>query len=298
MKRAVCIGNVSYDVTMLVPSYPEENTKNRIDKKYECGGGPAATAAYVLGSWGIDTTFIGSVGYDTHGRKIIEEFKNIRVNTEYITVDQNVDTTLSFIVVNEQNGSRTTFAHRPDGLKAKLKKSIRADLILVDGQEDEIAMEVLKDNPKAISIIDAGRVKEPVIKLAKMVKYLVCSRNFAEDYTGITIDFNNPETIANIFNKLEADFKNIVVITLEAKGSLYKKDNQIKLMPSISVKQVDSTGAGDIFHGAFAYCLLNGFDLEKTIKIANITGALSVTKIGTRQSVYPLEDVMKIYETV
>lgn len=298
MKRAICIGNVSYDVTMMVPNYPEENTKNRIDKKVECGGGPAATAAYVLGKWGIDTTFVGSVGYDTHGKKIIDEFRNVQVNTDYITVDSDEETTLSFIVVNEQTGSRTTFAYRPRNLDCTLKKRIQADLILVDGQEKDVAIQVLKDNPKAISMIDAGRVTDSVLELAKMVQYLVCSKNFAEDYTGIKIDFNNSQSIIDVFNKLETDFKNTVVITLEAKGSLYKKDGTIKLMPSIQVKQVDSTGAGDIFHGAFAYCLLQGYDIEKAIKIANITGALSVTKIGTRNSVFPVDEVMKFYETI
>lgn len=298
MKKAICIGNVSYDVTMLVPTYPEENTKNRIDKKVECGGGPAATAAYVLGTWGMETIFIGSVGYDTHGKKIIDEFKKVNVNTDYMTVDSDEETTLSFIVVNEQTGSRTTFAHRPRNLDCTLKKPLQADLILVDGQEKDVAIQVLKDNPKAISMIDAGRVNDNVIELAKMVQYLVCSKNFAEDYTGIKIDFNNHQTIIDMFAKLEQDFKNTVVITLESKGALYKKDNSIRLMPSIDVKQVDSTGAGDIFHGAFAYCLLQGYDIEKTIKISNITGALSVTKIGTRNSVFPIDEVMKLYETV
>lgn len=298
MKKAICIGNVSYDVTMLVPTYPEENTKNRIDKKVECGGGPAATAAYVLGTWGMETIFIGSVGYDTHGKKIIDEFKKVNVNTDYMTVDSDEETTLSFIVVNEQTGSRTTFAHRPRNLDCTLKKPLQADLILVDGQEKDVAVQVLKDNPKAISMIDAGRVNDNVIELAKMVQYLVCSKNFAEDYTGIKIDFNNHQTIIDVFAKLEQDFKNTVVITLESKGALYKKDNSIRLMPSIDVKQVDSTGAGDIFHGAFAYCLLQGYDIEKTIKISNITGALSVTKIGTRNSVFPIDEVMKLYETV
>jgi sugar/nucleoside kinase (ribokinase family) len=74
------------------------------------------------------------------------------------------------------------------------------------------------------------------------------------------------------------------------------QDNIIKLMPSIKVTPIDSTGAGDIFHGAFTYCIAKGYDIEKTLKISNITAGLSVTKIGGRNSVFPLEEVMKIYE--
>jgi sulfofructose kinase len=67
-------------------------------------------------------------------------------------------------------------------------------------------------------------------------------------------------------------------------------------MPSINVTPVDTTGAGDLFHGAFTYCLAANYDLEKTLRISNITGALSVTKMGGRNSVFPLEEVLKIYE--
>lgn len=298
MKKALCIGNVSYDITMLVQEFPLENTKNRIDKKVECGGGPASNAAFVLGRYGIDTTFIGSVGNDTFGQRIINEFNSIGVHTEYMTIDPEIETTMSFIVVNELNGSRTTFAHRPKDLHAKLLKKIKTDLILVDGQELETSIKAIKENPKAITIIDAGRVKEEVITLAKMVQYLVCSKNFAEEYTGLKLDTTNPISMIDIYEKLEHDFKNTIVITLESKGSLYKKDGKIKIMPSIQVKQVDSTGAGDIYHGAFAYALLQGFDLEKTIKFSNIVGALSVTKVGSRYSVFPLKDVMTIYDQI
>ena len=63
-------------------------------------------------------------------------------------------------------------------------------------------------------------------------------------------------------------------------------------MPSIKVKAVDTTAAGDIFHGAFTYGMAKGFDFEKTLKIANMAGAISVTRIGGRNSI-PTEDEMR-----
>ncbi|MDD4027880.1 MAG: PfkB family carbohydrate kinase, partial [Bacilli bacterium] len=137
-----------------------------------------------------------------------------------------------------------------------------------------------------------GRNIPNVVELAKKVDYVVCSREFAESYTGINIDFSDVESIKNIYSKMSSDFKN-VVITLEEKGSLYKNGNNIIVMPSIKVSVKDSTGAGDYFHGAFVYCLINGFDMDKTIKISNVTGALSTTKVGARNSVPSLEEVMK-----
>ena len=144
-------------------------------------------------------------------------------------------------------------------------------------------------------MIDAGRFNDNVVELAKMVDYVVCSKNFAEDYTKMRVNIHDSKEIKEMYKKLTKDFKN-VIITLEDKGALYQKDNIIKVMPSIKVKPVDSTGAGDIFHGAFAYCLLNNFDIEKTIMISNITGAISVTRLGGRYSMPSLKEVMDIYE--
>jgi sulfofructose kinase len=294
--KILCIGHASYDITIPFEGYPIENTKNRVDEKYECGGGPASNAAYLLGKWGLETTFIGVLGDDVYGHRIVDEFKGVNVNTDHVEFDKEGETTLSFIIVNKKNGSRTVLAHRLPNMELKRKCDIKADIILIDGQELEASLDAIENNPNAISILDAGSLKEANVILGKKVNYLVCSKSFAEDFTKIKIDFNNPKSIAEVYNIMNNEFKNNIIITLEAKGCLYMKDGKIKLMPSINVTPVDTTGAGDIFHGAFTYCIANGYDLEKTLKISNITGALSVTRMGGRNSVFPLEEVMKIYE--
>ncbi len=296
MKKIVCIGHASYDITIPLNEYPKENSKNRVDEKIGCGGGPASNAAYLLGKWGMNACFIGVLGKDIYGEKIKQEFKQVNVNTDYVEIDSNHETTLSFIIVNKQNGSRTIFTYRNSGMKLKNKLKIKADIILVDGQELEASIDVINNNPDAISILDAGHVKDETLKLGKIVDYLICSRAFAEGFTNIKINLEDRNSIIETYQKMEETFKNNIIITLEDKGCLYKDNNKIKLMPSIKVKPIDSTGAGDLFHGAFAYCIANDFDIEKTLKISNITGALSVTKLGGRYSVYELEEVMKVYE--
>ncbi|HHT38388.1 MAG TPA: carbohydrate kinase family protein [Mollicutes bacterium] len=295
--KIICIGNASYDLTVPYDGFPIENTKNRVTEIVEGGGGPASNAAYLLGKWGMDTTFIGGVGKDDFGKRIIEELQSVGVNTEYIEFDDDAKTTLSIVIVNKNNGSRTTIAHRDSNMGlVNSYKDIKADVILVDGQELRASLEVMENNPNAITIIDAGRVKEEVITLAKKVKYLVCSKNFAEEFTNVKIDLNNPKSISDVYSIMLKEFKNNIIITLESEGCLYMHDNKIKLMPSIKVKAVDTTGAGDFFHGAFTYCMAQNFDIETSLKISNITGGLSVTKMGARNSVFPLEEVMKKYE--
>lgn len=293
--KALCIGHASYDFTMPMNSYPIENSKYRVTDAVGCGGGPASNAAYLLAKWGIDTYFAGVVGKDDNGRKIKDEFVKIGVNTKYLEMVPNNDTTISFIIVNNKTGTRTVFTKKDKDIKLSKTIDLKADLILVDGQELEASKKAIKNNPKAISMIDAGRMNSDVVELAKMVDYVACSRVFAEDYTKMRINLHDSASLKEIFKIMTKDFKN-VVITLEDKGALYQKDNKIKLMPSIKVKQVDSTGAGDIFHGAFAYSLLNNFDIEKTIMLSNITGAISVTRLGGRYSMPTLKEVKDMYK--
>ena len=75
-------------------------------------------------------------------------------------------------------------------------------------------------------------------------------------------------------------------------------DGEYKLIPSIKVKAVDTTGAGDIFHGAFTYFISHGYNLEDTCRLANITGALSTLRIGGRNSVPLLKAVLERSEEI
>lgn len=293
--KALCIGNVAYDFTMPMENYPKENIKYRVENAVSCGGGPASNAAYLLSLWGVNTYFAGVIGNDDNGKKIKEEFKKVNVNTKFLEIDKDNDTAMSFVLINQKNGSRTIFTKRSNKMKLTKEINVKPNLILIDGQELEASKKVLENNPFAISIIDAGRIKPEVIELAKMVDYVVCSKDFAEEFTKIKIDLKDKEVLERIFNKLENNFKN-VIITVEENGTLYKKDNVVKLVPTIDVKEVDSTGAGDIFHGAFAYCLLKKYDIEKSIKIANIAGAISVTRLGGRYSMPSLKEVMSTYK--
>jgi len=292
--KVLCIGHASYDVTMPMESFPIENTKYRINDVIECGGGPASNAAYLLAKWGIDTYFAGVVGKDENGKKIKKEFEKVGVNTTYLELDSKSETTLSIIINNKKNGSRTIFTKRNKKMEMKKEISDKFDIILMDGEEPKAGKKLIKDNPDAITIMDAGTMRPAVVELSKLVDYVVCSKAFAEDYTGIRINIQDSDTMKKIFKALDKDFKN-VVITLESKGAVYQDDNKIKLMPTLKVEPVDSTGAGDIFHGSFVYGLANGFDMEKIIMMSNITGALSVTRLGGRFSMPSLKEVKDMY---
>ncbi len=297
MMKVLCIGHSSWDITVPVDDYPTENTKYRYNEKYSAGGGPASNAAYLLGKWGIETVIASVVGSDDFGTKIKKEFQDINVNTNYIETSYDKDTSLSFILINKKNASRTVFnvatEHPP--LK-KLTYDFTPDIVFTDGHDYGASQNALSKYQNAISIIDAGRVTPELLELCKYVKYIVCSKGFAETVTGFKFDFTNPGTLVAIYNKLQNKYPNSsLVITLEEKGCLYQAGNEIKIMPGLKVDAVDTTGAGDIFHGAFTYGIANNFDMEKTITLANIAAGLSVTKIGSRLSIPTLSEVLDYY---
>ena len=297
--KIVCIGHGTYDITLPVDNYPIENYKYRINKKIECGGGSAANCAYLLAKWGLNVYFVGIIGNDYYGQNVIKEFNSIGVNTEYIEKSSSVETDSSYILSNLENGSRTIITSKTSK-NANLLETVNildADYILVDGEHYETAKDVLVKNKNAVSILDAGRFSDEVIELGKMVDYLICSKEFAESFSMTNIDVNNINSLIEVYDSLKSYFKNNVIITLEEAGS-FTKTNEYKLIPSIKVRPIDSTGAGDIFHGAFIYFISKNIDLEKAIYLSSITAAISTTRIGSRYSIPDLDEVRERFEEI
>lgn len=295
--KVLCIGHASYDISCPVESYPLENVKYRLNDVYEAGGGPACNGAYLLGKWGIETYFAGAVGSDDYGNKIKKELESVSVRTNFLETSYDKGTSVSFILINKQNGSRTLFNVSKE--YPQMKKSDfteEPDIIYVDGHEYTATMTALNKYPNAISVIDAGRPSPEVLEICKHIKHIVCSLSFAEAVTKIKADYQNPSTLVELYAKLKGKYPNSnVVVTLEDKGALYCVEDQIKVMPGIKVNVLDTTGAGDIFHGAYVYGLACNFSLEKTITYANIAAGISVSKYGSRLSIPALNEVVNYY---
>lgn len=297
--KILCLGHLTYDVMLPCSEFPKENTKNRYNIKNESVGGPATVAALLLAKWNMDVHMAGKLGLDMYGAKIKSELSRNRINTSFLEISDEFQTSHSFGLANESNGSRTLFVYRQKHEEMQdFELDFEPDIILIDGYEYEQSKRLLEQNKKAITILDANKESKEIFELAKMVQYLVCSKDFAESVTEMKFDFENKQSFVKIYQKLENIFKGNIVVTLEEHGCLYKIDRKIKLLPSIKVKTVDSTGAGDIFHGAFTYGLANGFDYEKTLKYANLAGALSVTKLGACNSIPNLQELEEIYEQI
>ncbi len=300
--KVLCVGQTSYDISCVVKAYPQENFKHDINEKYENGGGTAANEASLLSKWGIETYLVSAIGADSYGDKIKKELEMFSVKTNYFETMYDKNTSTSFILMNKSNGSRTIFNINSDDSLPHVKKAeeikIDADLIMTDGYEYHASTLLLSRYPNAISIMSATKATSEVIDLCGLCKYIICSKTFAESITGIKIDYNNTITLVTIYNKLAERFsKSNIIITLEEKGALYTDGNKIKVMPGINVNAVDTTGAGDIFHGAFAYGLLQKYDIERIVAYSNIAAGLACAQMGNKMSIPNLNNVVSHYNT-
>lgn len=292
------IGNVSYDITCPVNDYPVEGTKYYLNEKIESGGGTAANVAFLLGRWGETAYFAGVTGSDDYSTKIRKEFEQAMVKTELIETSYETGTPLSIILVNKKNGTRTRF-EVVGTTQPQLKKyeyTFVPDVIFTDGKEYAATINALNKFPTAISVLDADIVNRDLLELCKFVKYIVCSKKFAEDVTNLKIDFNNSISLVNVYKKLKSKYpNNEIIVTLESMGAMYSVNGEIKIMPGIKTKVVDPSCSGDIFHGAFVYCLANNFDIEKSVTYSNIAAGLSVGKLGGRTSIPNIKEVIGYY---
>ena len=287
--KVLCIGHATYDVVIPIENYPIENTKNRVSNSICCGGGPSANAAYLLAKWGIDTYFVGCVGADYAGNYIDAEFKSVGVKLDYFIKSKALKTTSSYIIVNTKNGSRTTLSTRNNIKNIGYKNiDIKPDIILIDGYEVELSKKVINNNKDSIVVIDAGKCTPDIVSLCHLSDYIVCSLEFAKDYT----ESNDIDTM---MKKLKDDFKGEVIITLEDKGCCYYQGDDVKTIKSIPIKPIDTTGAGDIFHGAFVYGLISKWDMYKILSFSCTTSGMSVTKLTGRKSIFPLNQIESVY---
>ena len=294
--KILCIGQSAYDITLPVKEFPDENRKYKIKEKYECGGGSSNNAAYLLALWGCDVYLASSIGKDVYGKKIKDELLKVGVNITYFE-ELPIPTTTSYIINNLSNGSRTIITNKDPRIHFNNSGNITMpfDIIFLDGNDFEMSLKVIEDNPNAIKIIDAGSIKDGVIELCKKCDYVVCSNDFAREYSKIDFKCNELEKVKSVYNRLKEDFKGTLVITLEENGSITKIDNEFVIVPSIKVDAIDSTGAGDIYHGAFTYFITHNYSLLDTLKYSNIAGALSVTKIGSKNSMPNKDEVINYH---
>ena len=291
---ALCVGHAAWDLCMFVDAYPAENSKTETKHLIESGGGPAANAAWLLGHWGVPTAFAAVVGQDDYGGKAVKELEDAGVDCRLVEHRTKHATPVSFIIVNRNAGSRTVVNRKVPSAGLRLTRpslqGLDPQLLLFDGHELDASLAAMEAFPSAVTVLDAGSLREGTAALAPKVSYLVCSERFAAQVTGeADVLAHQPDCL----RRLRELYGNVVVVTLGANGAIFNDGEQEGHLPALSVEARDTTAAGDIFHGAFAYALLKRLTLRKALQLATVAAGLSVQGQGGRPSVPELKAVLE-----
>ncbi|MCB0197590.1 MAG: carbohydrate kinase [Anaerolineae bacterium] len=282
----LCVGASSFDMTLQVSTHPAADEKTTANSLLTCGGGPAANAAVTVTRLGGTAAYVGYLGTDVYGDRHLAELKTDGVVTDFI-VRSSESTPLS-VVLAKPNGERTLVNYRgapPLPADSIDLTPLRAKVMLADGHEPELSLTAMKHARAhgSKTVLDAGSVKPGTLALADQVDYLVCSELFAQEFTG-------ESDMGTALLKLTECNPN-VVITLGAKGLIWKTPHGEGSLQAYRVNAIDTTGAGDAFHGAFALGVAQGMAWRDLLNFSSAVAALSTTQVGARIGLPYLKEV-------
>ena len=274
----LCVGAATYDLVYSVDHHPLADEKIRAKSFTACGGGPAANAALTVARLGLQAAFAGYLGNDIFGNAHIEELHQEGIHTDLVTRGS-LPSALSVVMV-KPDGSRALVNYRDPASFLSDNSfgfpKVAPRVVLFDGHEPNISPPLAKIARQRglITILDAGSVHKGTEELVTLVDFLVCSERFGLDFTG---EKNEDRAL----EKLSSYAPN-VIITVGDRGLFWRNITGSGHLDAYKVKAVDTTGAGDVFHGALAACLARKTGWLESLRFANAAGALCCKKVGAR----------------
>lgn len=251
-------------------------------------GGKGANQAVAAARLGSKVGFIGCIGNDENGKMLIENFKRNNVETKYINVVEDNPSGVANIIIAEGDNSIIVVP----GANYSITKDIidkNTDIIKsskVILLQQEIPIDVVEHivdichQNKVKTILNPAPASKIKSSIVEKVNYLTPNEHEAKL---IFEDLDIDEMLKSYPEKL--------IITEGSKGVRYSNGNEIIGVPTLKVKALDTTGAGDTFNGAFATGIARGQDLQEIIKFANKAAAISVTKFGAQSGMPYLKEI-------
>ena len=294
MIKIVGIGANVFDTLYTVGNYPKEDTKMRADDVKSSGGGPVGTGIVAASKLGAKCAFIGNLSDDNGGVFLKNDFEKYGVDTRYIKIKPGYDSFCSCIWLAKETASRTCVFFRgnvpPTEIDETSAKAIAdAEILMVDGNDMVAAIEgakIARENGTKV-LYDAGGLYEGVENLLPYADILIPSEEFALGHTG---EKTAEDAAKVLFQKYSPE---IVVITQGKEGGIIYDGDSVEKYPAFLVEAVDSNGSGDVFHGAFAFAVSNGYDYKKACVFSSAVSALKCTKLGARKGVPSFDETIE-----
>lgn len=270
----LCVGHASFDQVFTVSHHPLSDEKLFADGLVLCGGGPAANAAVQAARLGVRSGFAGYLGTDVFGEAHLGELIAAGIDVRGV-VRGSSPTPLSTVLV-KPGGARSlvNFKGETQALAegALDLSEIDAKVLLFDGHEPGLAAALLsRPVPK---VLDAGSLHAGTRHLMGAVDHLVVSEKFAREWLGR----GDPMAALQSLSEVAP----VVVITLGSEGLIWRRDGTEGKLSAPSIEAVDTTGAGDAFHGAYAAGLARDLSWDRLLRMASVAGAACCEVLGAR----------------
>ncbi len=293
MFDVIGIGRSCIDHLALLESMPRVDSKVPMVRYRTEGGGQTATAMVALSRLGLKVAYVGRVGDDRRGRMVVRQLEEEGVDTSGVIVEKGVPTPVALIFVDGRTGARTiAFLDSMGGglspEKVDMEAVLSARCLLIDPQETLLGARIAGEAKKrGIHVIyDAEHMVDGLYEMLSSCDYVVGS----EDVVGV-VGAASPE---RALDKLFSHGARAAVITLGKEGCVCLSSSGLLRIPAFRVDVTDTTAAGDAFHAGFAYSVLKGWEMEKTLEFSNALGALACRGLGGRESLPALDEVMEL----
>jgi len=278
----------------IVEHYAALDEKVGMKSLIEQGGGLAATALAAVGRLGGRAAMLGNVGDDSSGQRIIGALQEVGVDTEHLRVIPGTRSRFAFCVIHEATGQRSIFfdtgtAGTPEPGEINPDLIARADVVLIDGTTGEggvRAAEIARELGKPV-VLDVERSSPAGEGLLRCATHPVLPAYYAATFAAS----GSPLDGCRVVQQLGPE---VVVVTLGDRGCLAIEGETVHRVPAFDVPVVDTTGAGDVFHGAFAYGLALSKPLAENLLFASAAAGISCRALGGRAGLATMDEIEEL----
>jgi sulfofructose kinase len=287
----VGMGLNSVDFISVVPEFPAPNSKMEMLQFSKQGGGQVATALVALARWNVKTKYIGKVGEDELGQFSLHSLRQEGVDISSVAMASNATNQFAMIIVDGPSGERTILWNRDERLtyregELRREEVCSGKILHLDGHDIQATLQCVRwaKEEGIPTIIDLDKVESLTSDLIKEIDFVITSSRFPMLYTGISDQ-------KKALLKLQKHTSGFLCATLGDEGAVALVNGEFLHVKGFEVKSLDTTGAGDVFHGGFIYGLLQNWEVLDILRFANAVAALKCRDLGGRKGIPSLEEV-------
>jgi sugar/nucleoside kinase (ribokinase family) len=292
------IENPVMDFNALINKMPEPGGFASLQDYSWQGGGNVGSAIVAAARLGAKCGMVGIVGDDAYGQFCIDDFKRHNIDVSHLTKDTGNATSLCMCLAESETMERSFIAkpgtrRQPNKTELDKKYISTAKYIHLGPMGEPQVQAAIWAREMGVTVVDdAGYFNPDTDAHTDLIDIFVGSRHY---YNGLFKDDNYEKNCREIQKR----GPKIVVFTLGAKGCLGidSNDKYFTLPAFRNISVVDTTGAGDVFHGAFIFGLLQGWDIEKTSKFSSAVSAIKCTRLGGRAAIPDYKTVQNFLKT-